>query len=95
MRKLLVKFQDNWKIGCTWLTYSKADNKMFFDICKRHNVTSRNVITKNTGSQSTLSVFVTGSSNMKLEHIMVLYTMKSLLPMYNYYTLELKLTLIS
>ena len=56
MRKLLVKFQDNWKIGHTWLMYPKADNKMFCDICKRHNVTSRNIITKNTGSQSTLSV---------------------------------------
>ena len=58
------KFQDNWKIERTWLTYSKADNKMFCDICKRHNVTSRNIINKNTGRQSTLSVFVSGSSNV-------------------------------
>ena len=45
--------------------------KFFCNICKRHNVTSRNIITKNTGSQSTLSVFVTESSNMKLENIKV------------------------
>ena len=38
------KCQANWKIGRTWLTYSKAGNKMFCDICKRHNVTSRNII---------------------------------------------------
>ena len=65
------KFQDIWKIGRTWPTYSKADNKMFCDICKRHIVTSRNIITKSTGSQSMLSVFVTRSSNVKLENIKV------------------------
>ena len=69
--KTTSEVQDNWKIGHTWLTYSKADNKMFCNICNRHNVTSRYIIIKNTGSQSTLSVFVTGSSNMKLENIMV------------------------
>ena len=75
--------------------HSKADNKMFCNICKRHNVTSRSIITKNTGSQSTLSVFVTGSSNMKLENIKVKYQGKSVLHMCNYYNLQLRLTSIS